>query len=112
MLTLAQAVIFRAFSPFQKKRLRGQAVPVPERRIMALRASSGGGRTRPHPGPGCGAGGTMRIPLFYLGSQYLIHGFTLCQFIDQFVQIADFPHGGFLDFFNPNTANDTGDFSP
>ena len=39
-------------------------------------------------------------------SQDLVHRFSLGQLVDQLVQVADFPHQGFLDLLDPDAAND------
>ena len=45
-------------------------------------------------------------------TQNLVHRFALGQFVDQLIEIANFPHRRFFDFFNSNTANQTLDQSP
>jgi len=40
-------------------------------------------------------------------AQNLFHGLTLCQFVDQLIQIANHLHSRFLDFFHAYTANNT-----
>ena len=42
-------------------------------------------------------------------SQYLFHGSTFGQFIDQFVKIADLAHQRIFDLFNPHSADDSPD---
>lgn len=38
-------------------------------------------------------------------SQNLFHNLPLCQLVDQLVQIANFPHYGFIDVFQPDTTD-------
>jgi hypothetical protein len=45
------------------------------------------------------------------GPQYLFHRFPFCQFIDQFIEIADIPHHRILDLLYSDAANDTFDQS-
>jgi hypothetical protein len=47
----------------------------------------------------------------WLGSQNLFHRLPLCQFIDQFIEIAYFPHRWLLNVFHPDAANYTFDQS-
>ena len=41
----------------------------------------------------------------WLFSQNFLHRSTLGEFVDQFVQVADFPHCGFLDVFHADAAD-------
>src|SRR4051812_46245606 len=41
----------------------------------------------------------------HLRLQYFFHRLTLCQFIDQFVQISDLTHRRLLDFLNSDAAD-------
>ena len=47
----------------------------------------------------------------WLGPQNLVHRLPLCQFIDQFIQIAYFPHRRLLNVFHSDAANYTFDQS-
>lgn len=49
--------------------------------------------------------GTHKILLF---PQNLLHWPPLCQFVDEFVQVADFPHERFIDVLNAYATYDPG----
>src|SRR6478735_12778781 len=40
-----------------------------------------------------------------LRPQNVLHGFSLCELIDQFIQVANFSHRWFFNIFHPDTAN-------
>ena len=44
----------------------------------------------------------------WLFSQNFFHRSTLGEFVNQFVQVADFSHGGFLDVLHVDAANNSG----
>lgn len=47
-------------------------------------------------------------PPAWLFSQDLLHRFPVGEFVDQFVQVADFLHRRFLDVFHANATDRTG----
>jgi hypothetical protein len=73
---------------------------------VKARAATGAGR------PGFGKGGVHTSYTHSLFPQNLLHLFSLCQLIDQLIQIANFLHGGFFDVFHSDTADHTFDQSP
>lgn len=47
---------------------------------------------------------------FFSGSQDFFHSLATCQFINQFIQIANLLHEGFFDVLNAMTADESCDF--
>lgn len=84
--------------------MSGGPVIVPGRNHFRYRnAQAGFGENRFHLLPGETAG------LGLSGPKDLLHRLSFGQFVDQFIEVANFPHGWFLDVFYADAANDAFD---